>query len=78
MNGGMEASLRHPVSHLWSMSPLLFPAEDAGPLFSLHPVLQSEAGRETLPDNPTLPVPQDLILSVFAKVLISKNNSLGV
>lgn len=39
------------------------------------PVLQSETGSETLPDNPALPVPQDLITPVFAKTLISKKNT---
>lgn len=38
-------------------------------------VLQSEKGSGTLPDNPTLPAPQDLIPPLFAKTLISKNNT---
>lgn len=39
------------------------------------PVLQSETGRETLPDNPSLPAPQDLIPPLFARALISKKNT---
>lgn len=39
------------------------------------PVLQSETGRETLPDNPSFPAPQDLIPPLFARALISKKNT---
>lgn len=38
-------------------------------------VLQSEKGSETLPDNPTLPAPQDLIPPLFRSMLISKKNT---
>lgn len=44
------------------------------PLFFSCPVLQSETGSETLPDNPTLPALQDSIPLLFASMLISKKN----